>query len=56
MKILGYDPMTFGMMAGVFVAAGILMGIMVNVSIGKKFYDLGGIVGGVLTGLFMLVL
>jgi hypothetical protein len=56
MKLLGYDPVTFALMLGAFIVSGIIFGVMVNISIGKKFYNLGGIIGGVLCGLFMMVL
>ncbi len=54
---LGYDSMTtLGLMALAFVVSGLIFGVMVNISIGKKFYNAGGLVGGVLVGLLMMLL
>jgi hypothetical protein len=40
----------------VMIFAGIIMGIMFNIALSRKFYDTGGIVGGAVTGLFMFIL
>ena len=54
---LGYaEWSTFGLMVLAFIVSGSIFGVMVNISIGKKFYNLGGIVGGILVGLFMMLL
>ena len=39
-----------------FIVSGSIFGVMVNISIGKKFYNLGGIVGGIIVGLLMMLL
>ena len=38
------------------VIAGIIMGIMFNIALGKKTFDTGGIIGGAVVGLFMYIL
>ena len=38
------------------VIAGIIMGIMFNIALGKKAFDSGGIIGGAVVGLFMYIL
>jgi hypothetical protein len=40
----------------VMIVAGIIMGIMFNIALGRKFYDTEGIVGGAVVGLFMFIL
>jgi hypothetical protein len=40
----------------VMVIAGIIMGIMFNIALRRKFYDSGGIIGGAVVGLFMFIL
>ena len=40
----------------VMIIAGIIMGIMFNIALGKKFYESGGIVGGAVVGLLMYIL
>ena len=40
----------------VFLIAGIICGAMFNVALGRKFNELGGIVGGLLVGFLMWVL
>jgi hypothetical protein len=40
----------------VFIVAGILCGMMINVALDRKFYELGGITGGVVVGLLMAIL
>ena len=40
----------------VMVIAGIIMGIMFNIALGKKAFDSGGIIGGAVVGLFMYIL
>ena len=40
----------------VMIVGGIIMGIMFNIALGKKFYDSGGIVGGAVVGLLMYIL
>ena len=40
----------------IMIFAGIIMGIMFNIALGKKFYDSGGIIGGAVVGLFMWIL
>jgi hypothetical protein len=54
---LGYaEWSTFGFMVLAFIVSGSIFGCMVNISIGKKFYNLGGIVGGIIVGLLMMLL
>ena len=48
--------MTNIMLLIVMVVAGIIMGIMFNIALGKKFYESGGIIGGAVVGLFMYIL
>ena len=40
----------------IMVLAGIIMGIMFNIALGKKVFDSGGIIGGAVVGLFMYIL
>jgi len=40
----------------VMIIAGIIMGIMFNIALGRKFYESGGIIGGAVVGLFMFIL
>ena len=40
----------------VMIIAGIIMGIMFNIALGRKFYESGGIIGGAVVGLFMYIL
>lgn len=40
----------------VMVIAGVIMGIMFNIALGRKFYESGGIIGGAVVGLMMYVL
>jgi hypothetical protein len=40
----------------VMVIAGIIMGIMFNIALGRKIFESGGIVGGAVTGFLMYVL
>jgi hypothetical protein len=40
----------------VMIIAGIIMGIMFNIALGRKFYDTGGIIGGAVVGTMMFVL
>lgn len=40
----------------VMVVAGIIMGIMFNIALGRKFYESGGIIGGAVVGTMMFVL
>jgi hypothetical protein len=40
----------------VMIIAGVIMGIMFNIALGRKFYESGGIVGGAVVGLFMYIL
>jgi hypothetical protein len=40
----------------VMIFAGIIMGIMFNISLSRKFYESGGIVGGAVVGFFMWLL
>jgi len=40
----------------VMVIAGIIMGIMFNISLGRKVLDSGGIIGGAVVGFFMYIL
>ncbi len=40
----------------IMIIAGIIMGIMFNIALGKKFYDSGGIIGGAVVGFFMWIL
>lgn len=40
----------------VMIFAGIIMGIMFNIALAKKFYDAEGIIGGAVVGLFMFIL
>lgn len=54
---LGYaEWSTLGYMALAFVVSGVIFGCMVNISIGKKFYNPGGLFGGVIVGLLMMLL
>ncbi len=39
-----------------FMGAGLLSGALINFSLGYKFYDKGGLLGGLLVGLLMAVL
>ena len=41
---------------GVMIAAGILCGMMINVALNKKFWELGGITGGIVVGFLMWLL
>jgi hypothetical protein len=38
------------------IIGGIIMGIMFNIALGRKFYDTGAIVGGAVVGLMMYIL
>jgi hypothetical protein len=40
----------------VMVVAGILCGMMINVALNKKFWELGGITGGAVVGALMFFL
>jgi hypothetical protein len=40
----------------VMVVGGIIMGIMFNIALGRKFHDSGAVVGGAVVGLLMYVL
>ncbi len=40
----------------VMIFGGIIMGIMFNIALGKKFYDTEGVIGGAVVGLFMFIL
>ena len=40
----------------VFLIAGALCGMMFNIALGRKFSELGGLVGGLMTGFLMWVL
>ncbi len=40
----------------VFIVAGILCGMMINIALNRKFYELGGITGGAVVGLLMAIL
>jgi hypothetical protein len=40
----------------VMIVAGIIMGIMFNIALGRKFYESGGIIGGAVVGAMMFVL
>jgi len=40
----------------VMLGTGALTGLMINISLGQKFYDLGGILGGALVGFIMYML
>jgi hypothetical protein len=41
---------------GVMIFAGIIMGIMFNISLSRKFYESGGVIGGAVVGLLMYIL
>ncbi len=40
----------------VFLIAGAACGVMINVALGRKYHELGGIVGGLVVGLLMWLL
>jgi len=40
----------------VMVIAGVIMGIMFNIALGRKFYESGGIIGGAVVGFMMFIL
>lgn len=40
----------------VMIIGGIIMGIMFNIALGRKFFDTGAIVGGAVVGLMMYIL
>jgi hypothetical protein len=40
----------------VMILGGIIMGIMFNIALRRKFYESGGIIGGAVTGLLMYIL
>jgi len=38
------------------IGIGILMGAMINIALGEKFYEKGGLLGGFVVGLLMAIL
>jgi hypothetical protein len=40
----------------VMIIGGIIMGIMFNIALGRKYYDSGAIIGGAVVGLMMYIL
>jgi hypothetical protein len=40
----------------VMIIGGVIMGIMFNIALGKKYYDTGAIIGGAVVGLLMYIL
>jgi len=38
------------------IGVGLLSGAMINISLGEKFYDKGGLLGGLVVGLLMAIL
>jgi hypothetical protein len=40
----------------VMIFAGIVMGVMFNIALSRKFYESGGVIGGAVVGLFMYIL
>jgi hypothetical protein len=45
--------MTKIILLGVFIVAGLLCGIMLNVALGRKPFEAGGLMGGLVVGLAM---
>jgi hypothetical protein len=39
-----------------FAVSGILCGMMLNVALGRKAFELGGVMGGLVSGLLMLLI
>lgn len=50
---MGLDPMTKIILLAVFIFAGLLCGIMLNVALGRKPFEAGGLMGGLVVGLAM---
>ena len=40
----------------IFIGVGVLSGAVINYSLGYKFYDKGGLLGGLIVGLIMATL
>lgn len=39
-----------------FIIAGLLCGVMFNIALGRKFYESGALLGGIVVGLLMFLL
>ena len=50
---MGLDPMTKLILLAVFIFAGVLCGIMLNVALGRKPFETGGLMGGLVVGIAM---
>lgn len=40
----------------VFIIAGLMCGMMINIALGRKFYEVGGLNGGIIVGILMWLL
>ncbi len=53
---MAMDLMTRLILLGVFIIAGLLCGIMLNVALGRKPFEAGGLMGGLVVGLAMFAI
>jgi len=50
------DVLTRIMLLVVFLIAGVLCGMMFNVALGRKLFERGGVMGGLLVGFLMFAI